>query len=75
MVCQQGDSVARRRKLFLNCDRLGLSKQERIELAQYLLRRDITSFKQLSDEQVNRLLDATEGAELVLVLLAQRSTV
>lgn len=70
MPSQQGDRL---RKLFLNCDRLGLTRDERIDLAEYILRRDIVSFKQLDEEQVNRMLDATEGAELVMVLLSQRA--
>jgi hypothetical protein len=63
---------ARRRKLFLLAAKFDLTRDERIELAQYLLRRDITSWKQLSDAQVCRLLDALEGTELVLQLISMR---
>lgn len=52
---------------------LCLSREERIELTQYLLRRDITSWEQLTDDQVVRLLDALEGYQLVRDLLAMRS--
>ena len=55
----------RRRKLFLVAKEIGLTRDERIELAQYLLRRDITSWKQLDEEQVLRLLDAIEGYSLI----------
>lgn len=62
----------RRRKLFLLADEVGLSRDDRIELAQYLLRRDITSWKQLDEAQVCRLLDALEGHQLISELAAQR---
>ena len=60
------------RKLFLMADEIGLTRNERIELAQILLRRDITSWKNLTDEQVLRLADALEGFQLVTTLLALR---
>lgn len=63
----------RRRKLFAVARGLGLRDDERIELAQYLLRRDITSWKDLTEEQVCRLLDACEGYELVSTLLGLRT--
>lgn len=65
-------TLLRRRKLFLVCDEVGLTKEERIELACYLLRRDIQSFADLSDGQVLRLLDALEGKQLIDQLLNQR---
>ena len=65
-------AVRRRRKLFMACQALELTKEERIELACYLLRRDIQSYADLSDDQVGRLLDALEGHHLVSELLAQR---
>lgn len=51
---------------------LGLTRDERIDLAQYLLRRDITSWTQLDEDQVLRLLDAIEGFELIVHLLSSR---
>lgn len=65
-------AIRRRRKLFSVCQALELTKDERIELACYLLRRDIQSYADLSDEQVLRLLDAFEGHHLINELLAQR---
>ncbi len=64
---------ARRRKLFLIADEIGLTRTERIEFSQYLLRRDVTTWKGLSDEQVERLLDGHEGYQLITELLAQRA--
>lgn len=51
---------------------IGLTDEERYELATILLRRDITSYSQLTDEQVNRLLDAAEGYEKIKHLLDVR---
>lgn len=51
---------------------LGLSHDERIELTQYLLRRDITSWEHLTDDQVVRLLDAVEGYQLINDLMTMR---
>jgi hypothetical protein len=60
------------RKLMSLASALRMTRDERIEFAQFLLRRDITSWKQLNDEQVIRLLDAFEGHHLLNELLAQR---
>ena len=72
MEAPNGDIVARRRKLWVLTKEIGLCKEERIELTQYLLRRDITSWVGLDDGQVCRLLDALEGYQLVRDLLAMR---
>ena len=65
--------TARRRKLFAFADQYDLTREERIEFAEYLLRRDVTSWKNLSDAQVCRLLDAFEGAELLMALASLRT--
>jgi hypothetical protein len=64
--------VRRKRKLWQRAKELGLSYDERIELAQYLLRRDVTSWEHLTDDQVVRLLDAVEGYELISQLMSLR---
>jgi len=56
----------RRRKLMKFSRELGLSREERMEFASYFLRRDITTWKTLTDQQRWRLLDAIEGYELLL---------
>lgn len=58
--------------LMARASELKLTRDERLELAEYLLRRDISSWKDLSDEQVLRLLDAFTGFELLLELIHQR---
>lgn len=63
---------ARRRKLWVRCKEIGLTSDERVELAQYMLRRDVTSWVKLDDGQVSRLLDAMEGYQLIRDLLAMR---
>jgi hypothetical protein len=69
---QRGTIEARRRKMFVWADELGLTREERIQMARFLLRRDITSWNQLDEDQVGRMLDALEGAHLVLALRLMR---
>lgn len=66
---------ARRKKLFIYASNFGLTRDERIELSEMLLRRDITSWNDLSESQVLRLLDAFEGAALLHYLTQQRAQV
>lgn len=68
-------SVAKRKKLFVYADAFGMSREERIDLAQNILRRDITTWKSLDDAQVDRMLDALEGAVLIMHLVGSRSPV
>lgn len=62
--------------MFLLCDEIFgkdvRAREERLQLAEYLLRRDITSFSQLEPHQVCRMLDALEGYQLISELKAQR---
>ena len=67
-----GDAERRRRKLFVYADEIGLTRDERIELAEIILRRDLTTWKGLDDEQVTRLLDAMEGFLLITYQLSLR---
>lgn len=60
------------RKLMKLASALEMTRDERLEFAEYLLRRDVTSWKSLTDAQVERLLDAFEGHHLLNELLAQR---
>ena len=72
MAGSDGPQTAQFRALMARADEIGLTRDERIELSCYLLRRDITTWKSLDNEQVLRLLDALEGFHLVVELLAQR---
>lgn len=71
-VSRSGPQSPQRRKLHTWADEAGFSRDERIALAQYLLRRDITSWSQLDEAQVARMLDAFEGHHLIGELVAQR---
>lgn len=62
----------KRKKLFHYSDTYTLTREERIEFAEILLRRDITSWNDLTDEQVDRLLDAFEGHALLRHLMDER---
>lgn len=61
------------RKLHLVASEIGLSRPERMELACYLLRRDIASWSDLDDEQRRRIADAMEGWQLIEALRALRA--
>lgn len=64
-----------RRKLFVWADSFGFSNHDRILFAEQILRRDVTTWKTLTDDEVLRLLDAFEGAHLVVELLMQRGAI
>ncbi len=51
---------------------IGLSVEDRMELASKILWRDVVSWADLTDEQTNRLLDALEGYESIRWLLESR---
>lgn len=59
----------KRRKAYLLAKELGLTDADRMELAQYILRRDVTTWKGLDEEQLERLLDAMSGFQLICHLL------
>jgi len=64
---------AKRKKAFVLADALGLTRNERMEFASTLLWRDLISWKELDDAQIERLLDGLEGAVLVLHLIQYRA--
>lgn len=47
----------------------GLTRQDRIDLAEYLLRRDVRSWSELTEADLLRLLDAFEGQHLINELM------
>jgi hypothetical protein len=65
-------ALRRRRKMFQLRDELGLDNDDLTALAEVLLRRDVSSLRGLTDEQVGRMLDALEGAEKVIFLKASK---
>lgn len=56
------------RRVFALCNALGLERDERIELAEMLLGRDIDSYKRLVHYDAVRLVDAMVGFGLVSAL-------
>ncbi len=62
----------RRRKAYLLAREIGLSREERLSLAEILLRRDVKTWKGLDDEQITKLLFAMEGHQLILELYRQK---
>lgn len=60
------------RKAHHYCDLYGLTREDRLSLSEMVLRRDITSWKNLTDAQLERMLDVLEGYGLITVLLEQR---
>lgn len=53
---------------------IGLTREERLELAEYALRRDVPSFSDLTLAELSRLCDSLEGYRLVTALLELRVT-
>lgn len=54
---------------------LGLTREERIELAEMLLKRDCQSWVGLREDELRRLVDAMRGVEYIGTLYAQRPPV
>ena len=74
MAESPGTAQGRRKKLFVLARDLGLSHEERLELASAILWRDVLSWADLDDAQVLRMLDVLEGAEKVLQLYEMRGS-
>lgn len=47
------------------CRHYGLTREDRISLAETLLWRDVESWKTLTEEELVRILDALEGHALI----------
>jgi hypothetical protein len=62
----------RQRKLFVLARELNLTEDERHEFAGEILQRDVTSWADLSDEDVERVLDGLHGAQAFIELMRQR---
>lgn len=53
--------ILRKRKAYTLAKQLRLTRDDRIELARVLLWEDVESWRDLTDDQIRRLLDAMEG--------------
>lgn len=61
-----------RRKAFMLSAEIGLTREERHELATIILRRDVSTWGELNEIQFGRILDALEGYEKISHLLSLR---
>lgn len=65
-------ATTKRRKAMHYASVYGLDRQDRLELAEMILRRDVTSWKDLTEPELIRILDALEGFGLVTHLRTSR---
>jgi hypothetical protein len=72
MTPDVGTAEARRRKAHMLVKEIGLSPEDRIDLASMLLRRTVASWKELDEAQYIRILDALEGYQLISHLVETR---
>lgn len=61
-----------RKRAFALADEFGLDPDERVEIAEMLLKKDVYSWSTLKEEDFQRLVDALEGARLLGVLKRMR---
>jgi len=73
MAEEIGTPTQRRRKMFHLADMIGLTRDERIEISRVILWRNIVSWKNLDDAQVDRMLDVLEGFAVVNWTLTNRA--
>lgn len=71
-MTESDPATSMRRKAFMLAKAIGLTDDERHELATIILRRDITSWGELNEVQYSRLLDALDGYEKINALLNLR---
>lgn len=72
MIDPDAGILARRKKLFVYADTFSLTREERIDIAEMVLRRDVNSWNSLIDDEVKKLLECFESYLLVRHLLDQR---
>lgn len=58
--------------MFVLARELGLTPSERHDFAAEILQADVTSWADLEDEDVERVLDALHGAQAFMELMRQR---
>ncbi len=57
--------TAKRRKAMLYASNYGLNREDRLSLSEMILRRDVDSWKSLTEPELIRVLDALEGFGLI----------
>lgn len=61
-----------RKRLFACAGELGFDRQERIDLAQVILGRELTSWSHVTDEEADRLVDCFDGYDKITYILTSR---
>jgi hypothetical protein len=64
-VTEQDPVIVRRRKAMHYADLFEMTRDERIGFSEMILHRDVESWKDLTLDEWNRILDALEGAFLI----------
>lgn len=67
-------SRAQQQRLFASARNLGMTDAERIDFAEVILRRDVTTWKDLTFAEAGRIIDAFEGYEKITWLLLSRDS-
>lgn len=62
----------RMRKAFVLAREKGITDEERVEFAAEIINRDIESWSELDEHEVERVLDALHGVHVYGQLMAQR---
>lgn len=65
--------TAKRKQAFAMAAQLNYTREERLELAEMLLKRDCVSWESLSEPEISRLVDAMEGFALIHYQITQRT--
>jgi len=61
-----------RRRAYAIAKELTFTDEERWQFAEFFLKVDVSSWRNLTEAQIERVADALEGARLVKVILQQR---
>lgn len=67
-------SRQQQRRLFASARSLGLTDAERLDLSEVILRRDVPTWKDLTEHDAGRLIDAFDGYEKITWLLLSRDS-
>lgn len=71
-MAPMGTQSTTRKQAYAMASDLGLSRADRLELAEMLLKTDVTSWRNLTEQQISRITDCLHGWVFVTALLEQR---
>ena len=72
MTTTKEPQTVQRKRAFAMARELKYTRDERLELAEMLLKRDCASWETLSEAEICRLVDAMEGFALIHHQISQR---